>query len=400
MIYVANEEEDMHFEYFLYVLSEFYCLMFSLTILMRLDSSMGSEHEVKQLKYIIYTYFGLIISDMFWASVKYQIIHPLPILNLIGNLGDYIFIALSCYFWCLYLETKIHPEMANKKSFNIIMKVPIVALIVLEVSSIITGCVIYIDKTGQCKHGPLEWIPWIVDSFYILIPTLAAIGKAIQSHSKYQRKKYMRYILYLLILVPGAVQVILPGTPIFVLNEFMVINMLFLTVQGMQIYDDSLTGLNNRRRLLKFLDERLKNASEERPVIFYIMDINRFKQVNDMYGHVEGDNALRSFAGVLRKMSLKYNAFIARYAGDEFCFVIDGVDIDPEDVIKDLEIMLQDAKRVPEGMEEGYFISASCGYFVCRHPESNVDVAIGEADKMLYDRKREWHRTHINSREN
>ena len=58
------------------------------------------------------------------------------------------------------------------------------------------------------------------------------------------------------------------------------------------------------------------------------------------------------------------------------------------------------AKRVPEGMEEGYFISASCGYFVCRHPESNVDVAIGEADKMLYDRKREWHRAHINSREN
>lgn len=72
-------------------------------------------------------------------------------------------------------------------------------------------------------------------------------------------------------------------------------------------------------------------------------------------------------SGVLRKMSLKYNAFIARYAGDEFCFVIDGVDIDPEDVIKDLEIMLQDAKRVPEGMEEGYFISASCGYF-CMSP--------------------------------
>ena len=206
--------------------------------------------------------------------------------------------------------------------------------------------------------------------------------------------------MYLFILIPGVIQAFIPGTPIFALNEFMVINVLFLTVQSMQIYDDALTGLNNRRRLVKYLDERLKNASEDRPIIFFIMDINRFKMINDIYGHLEGDNALRSFADILRKISVNHNAFIARYAGDEFCLVIDGENIDPEEVIRDLNTMLQDTRKMPEGRKKGYVISASCGYFACKTPEPDVDVVIEKADKMLYERKRKWHRDNITLRQN
>jgi diguanylate cyclase (GGDEF)-like protein len=381
----------MHFEYILYVLTEVYCLIFAFTILLRLDSSMGSEHEVRQLKYIIYSYFGLIISDIFWASVKYQIIHPIPIVNLIGNMGNYIFVALSSFCWCRYIETKVSPDRADKKSYNILMMLPICTLLLLDVSSIFTKWIIYIDEAGQCRPGPFEWVHWIVDIFYVVIPTFAAIGKAIHAHSKYQRREYMRYTIYFLILVPGVVQAIIPGTSIFALNEFMVINVLFLTIQSMQIYDDALTGLNNRRRLIKYLDECLKNASEDSPVVFFIIDINSFKQINDSYGHVEGDNALRRFADVLRKLSVKYDAFIARYAGDEFCIVITGESADPEDVIKDLEIQLRDDKKLPEGRKKGYVITASCGYFVCDTPESDADKVIERADEMLYKRKREWH---------
>ena len=384
----------MHFEYILYVLSEVYCLLFSFTILLRLDSSMGSEHEVKQLQHIIYSYFGLVLCDMFWASVKYRVIHPIPVVNLIGNLGDYLFVALSCYYWCVYIETRVFPERANKKSYSRLLLMPIATLLVLDGLSIFTGWVLYIDKTGQCRPGPLEWLHWMVDIFYVLIPTLTAVGKAMQSSSRYQKREYRRYSLYFLILVPGIVQGILPGTPIFVLNEFMVINLLFLTVQSMQIYDDALTGLNNRRRLFKYLDEHLKNATEERPLIVFIMDINRFKQINDSYGHVEGDNALRCFADILRKMSIKHNAFIARYAGDEFCVVIDRENINPEDVVSDMESLLKETKNMPDGTERNYEISASCGYFVCTVPEPDGDAAIEKADKMLYERKQKWHSMH------
>lgn len=107
-------------------------------------------------------------------------------------------------------------------------------------------------------------------------------------------------------------------------------------IQDQQIYNDALTNLNNRRHLNHFLEERLSKASPERPVTVYMIDINGFKSINDRFGHVEGDNALRFFADVFRDVGSRYNAFIARYGGDEFSLVLDSASVKPEAVVEAL----------------------------------------------------------------
>ena len=191
-------------------------------------------------------------------------------------------------------------------------------------------------------------------------------------------------------LAAGFLEDVIPTVPILALNIFMVIHLLFLTVQDMQIYDDALTGLNNRRRLAKYLYENLQNASTEHPVIVFMIDINSFKFINDNYGHLEGDKVLKTFADALRKIADGYNAFVARYGGDEFCLVMKEAKYSPEEITRALKSI--DIKSDSENVN--YTISASVGYVVCDEPGCDPDAIIGKADVEQYIRKKEWHALH------
>jgi len=82
---------------------------------------------------------------------------------------------------------------------------------------------------------------------------------------------------------------------------------------------DNLTGLGNRYSFFEFFNKLSRNKTGEAWSVAMI-DVNNFKMINDIYGHLEGDNALRSLAHII-KVSLKRSDFSARYGGDEFILV-------------------------------------------------------------------------------
>ena len=87
---------------------------------------------------------------------------------------------------------------------------------------------------------------------------------------------------------------------------------------------DPLTGVANRRRFDEEVSTRLRTGQ---PYALLFLDIDRFKDLNDVHGHDVGDRALRLFAGVLRG-SLRPEDLVARYGGEEFVVFIDGCDRD------------------------------------------------------------------------
>jgi diguanylate cyclase (GGDEF)-like protein len=88
-----------------------------------------------------------------------------------------------------------------------------------------------------------------------------------------------------------------------------------------QARTDSLTGLANRRALDEHLNSRMEEGHDETIVGLLLMDIDRFKNFNDTYGHATGDGVLKCFARGLAKICGE-NAFPARYGGEEFAVVI------------------------------------------------------------------------------
>lgn len=151
-------------------------------------------------------------------------------------------------------------------------------------------------------------------------------------------------------------------------------------------YHDALTGLANRKAFYERLDETLLRARRyNRPLTLLYLDIDRFKQVNDTYGHETGDEVLVEIARRLRD-GLRKTDFICRMGGDEFTIILDGSPtIDPEAVAR--KISRDIAASYPIGKQNVDFIGASIG--ISRYPE-DADIAgtlIRMADTAMYRSK-------------
>src|SRR5262249_54516077 len=85
---------------------------------------------------------------------------------------------------------------------------------------------------------------------------------------------------------------------------------------------DGLTDLHNKRYLLEFLDRELaRSARHTRPLALLMLDIDRFRDINELFGHLGGDYALRELA-TLVKQGVRKEELLARYGGEEFAIVL------------------------------------------------------------------------------
>lgn len=91
--------------------------------------------------------------------------------------------------------------------------------------------------------------------------------------------------------------------------------MVFVKVQNRQIATDALTGLNNRHQFNRQLARMLRRADRSVGFSLIIIDIDRFKAINDTYGHVCGDGAIIQVAEILKESSKQMDVFLARFGG-------------------------------------------------------------------------------------
>ena len=88
-------------------------------------------------------------------------------------------------------------------------------------------------------------------------------------------------------------------------------------------FKDGLTGVANRRMFDSILELEWAGAKRSgQPLSLIMLDIDYFKQYNDHFGHVQGDECLKQVAGILRKVAARHRDFIARYGGEEFVLVL------------------------------------------------------------------------------
>jgi diguanylate cyclase (GGDEF)-like protein/PAS domain S-box-containing protein len=150
-------------------------------------------------------------------------------------------------------------------------------------------------------------------------------------------------------------------------------------------HTDALTGLDNRRKLMSDVNEEIDRAVRyEHPLSFGILDLDRFKEVNDTYGHQTGDDVLRRIGQVIRS-STRDTDTAGRYGGEEFAFVLPETDLDRA---TELSVRLLDKLRQETFSSNGssFSITASIG-LAEYEPGFTQDEFINEADKALYEAK-------------
>lgn len=150
---------------------------------------------------------------------------------------------------------------------------------------------------------------------------------------------------------------------------------------------DELTNLSNRRGFTLVANHYLSfNQRQKMPTSLAYFDLNRFKEINDKYGHSEGDNALQLFASVM-KSSVRSFDLLARIGGDEFvALFFNSNEALAEEVISRLNINLQ---KVVKSLELEYQVDFSYGLIECSNDKAlNIEDYMQLADNKMYENKK------------
>jgi diguanylate cyclase (GGDEF)-like protein/putative nucleotidyltransferase with HDIG domain len=148
---------------------------------------------------------------------------------------------------------------------------------------------------------------------------------------------------------------------------------------------DYLTGLPNARSLFLQLDRELARCKRDNTTLtLMVSDMDGFKQINDRFGHLEGNRVLRLFAHSLRETSREYD-YVARMGGDEFVVIAPG--LKPDASARKAEQMRELVRRAGIEVCGEDILSLSVGKAV--YPEDGLDAErlLAEADRRMYLQK-------------
>ena len=164
---------------------------------------------------------------------------------------------------------------------------------------------------------------------------------------------------------------------------------LFFDIQNRQIFTDELTNLNNRHGLNKYINDVLsRNNNNHNNVCLLMMDLNAFKQINDRYGHGEGDFALKTVSDVLKAVCVncEKRLFLCRYGGDEF--VILGMNLEEKHLISLREGIYAEFEKKNSESFRPYTLQISIGIAcdVCKS-YNDFEKLLEKADEAMYNEK-------------
>ena len=156
-----------------------------------------------------------------------------------------------------------------------------------------------------------------------------------------------------------------------------------------KVYIDANTNLFNKTYWVEYVEN---NVREDEAFGIMMFDINKFKYINDTFGHEGGDRVISVFADVLRK-TVGCSELVCRWGGDEFAvFVRNADEAKITHYISEIDTELERCNESGKG-EKIYF---ACGYALSNdYPTLSKNELFAKADELMYENKKIWHDANV-----
>ena len=373
-----------------YLLADLFCIVAGISVIRKVGSSFGSELETRYFKHFLGFYLLFCLTDALVLPFSCGVFPPDSILSTVLKTANTLSVGLVALWWYLYAMVKMDEYRVFDKQWHVIHLIPFGILVALCIANLFVPVLFGVGEDGLYAPGALYVVAQIISLGYVLEVTVRGLQRMSNAQTKVQKLEYRAFVSFSVLPIVACVfNAFVPHTPAIAMGVLGSALQVFSTLQEARIFNDSLTGLNNRRRADQYLASKISDASKEHAVYLYVLDIDLFKQINDSRGHIEGDRALRVVADGLRRAAGESNGFAARWGGDEFLLVVDGGgDYAPDEIV---DVIDRNLATACDRADLGYDISVSTGYAVCTSPKDEPDQLMMKADQMLYDHKRSSH---------
>ncbi len=353
--------------------------------------SFDNTQDVRLMRRTFLSLLLVLLSDLFQWALDGREGSSITTLLYIDNTLYYVFQMVSVVVWNDYVHYRVLRKVKSRNVMIASSIVPLALVLVLIFTNPITHFIFTITKGNHYERGPLSNPLAFVVMGYLLYTSLWIMYMRRKEKLASIRREYMILAGFVVAPFVGAV-IQLSAFGISLIWPLASISMLILYINRSQdeISIDALTGLNNRGSLDKYLLERINPESDERLTLI-LMDLDKFKTINDELGHDMGDVALREVSEIIRQSFSVGHNFLARYGGDEFVVCIPQID-DPRMVDSYMKALKSNVESFNKKESFPIKISISCG--MAFYPREDIHIPedlLKAADNQMYLEKEKHH---------
>ncbi len=300
---------------------------------------------------------------------------------------------LPSYFFIRFTDVVLNVPLERQNRSKYWYAVPVVLHLIIAAASPFTHWFFRIDEANLYHRGSLLPISFVL-SFVLMI---VAAGKVLVRFIKAGRQsddiarnvtEYRWLLIFVVIPMIGGITQVFFNNVTYVWNATVIaLLMLYINNQNMEITTDTLTGLYNRRQAFYYFEHLARDWAKEKMdgvVAVIVLDINRFKSINDEYGHIMGDQAIVAVSRSL-EAGFAWDDFVCRFGGDEFLVITKhGHENELQlaiDRVNGRLRKLYHKKHMP------FLLSVSAGYAVLDKDNNTLDGLFQVADAMMFEQK-------------
>ena len=282
------------------------------------------------------------------------------------------------FYWMMFSRVLTGDDAAKLGFTRNIRLVPAFGNVLLSILSFPFGLLFEIDRTNAFHSGPLWFVTAGITLCYLVF------GFAVLVHRRKRLRRDDFRILAVVCLMPvlgGGVQLLL-GCGLFLWDfAASALIVMYVCLQERMIQIDGLTGAWTRFSFYRSLNHLTESHRADHQYGVLFLDIDDFKQINDKYGHAEGDQALKTFTSLVQSC-LRENDIIARLGGDEFAILasVGGME-DLQKMIRRIHATLEVHNRLSDSLRCS--IGAELYEAAC-----SADAILENVDKQMYEQKR------------
>lgn len=359
-------------------------------VLFRQNNKQTSRRETSNIifQWLLAVFIFMCLSDISALVFEGKTFSGAGIIIGISNAVYFITQSVVLYLWMLFFMVRLKHLKTLKSRFTIITAIPILLFLILFISNPYSNMFYYIDANNVYHRGNLVFLHWIEEAIYIIWTFLLICQQVITTKDKHAKKGYISYFTFYIPLTVGYIsQMLFYGVSASQIGLILSLLMVHLSVQDKQIIRDDLTGLNNRRAL--YNHELALIGHDDVNITLFMIDVDKFKYINDTFGHLKGDEALKQVATILRTAlgSMPGSRLIIyRYAGDEFVIVGTNINIH---TIETAKANIQAQVDYVNSLNLFPFklsVSVGVATSTCMNTEE-FDLLLNKADENMYNNK-------------